>query len=70
MNFETETLDKLYLEISQFTTAKTGREIKLEQQRDKLLEASAEFLEMHQKGWWLPDVRDKLQQVIAEVEGK
>ena len=29
-NMETETLDKLYLEISQFTKAKTAREIELE----------------------------------------
>lgn len=27
---ETETLDRLYLEIAQFTTAKTDRELKLE----------------------------------------
>jgi hypothetical protein len=32
---QTETLDKLFLEWSQFTTAKTQREISLENSRDK-----------------------------------
>ena len=34
---ETETLDKLYLEISQFTKAKTGNEIRLEIMIDILI---------------------------------
>lgn len=37
---ETETMDRLFLELSQFTQAKTGRELKLERenktQADKL----------------------------------
>lgn len=35
---ETETLDRLYLEMSQFTTAKTRKEIKLEKTIDTLTE--------------------------------
>lgn len=38
---ETETLNKLYLELSQFVTAKSAREIKLEQ----LANARIEFIE-------------------------
>lgn len=30
MGYETETIDKLFLELSQFTTAKTKRELRLE----------------------------------------
>lgn len=32
---ETETLDRLFLELSQITQAKTGREIELEKRLDK-----------------------------------
>lgn len=34
MSVDTETLDKLYLEWSQFTTAQTAKEINLERQLD------------------------------------
>lgn len=30
MNMDTETIDRLFLELSQFTTATTGKELKLE----------------------------------------
>lgn len=36
MNEETEIIDKLYLELSQFTTAKTGKEIELERENAEL----------------------------------
>lgn len=34
---DTETIDRLYLELSQFTQAKTARELALEKHRDELL---------------------------------
>jgi len=37
MNKQTEQIDKLFLELSQFTTAKTAREIKLEEVLNELL---------------------------------
>lgn len=33
---DTETIDRLFLELSQFTTARTRRELELEKQRDAL----------------------------------
>lgn len=38
---ETETIDKLYLELSQFTKARTAREIKLQRDYDELIMAVA-----------------------------
>jgi hypothetical protein len=38
---ETETIDKLYLELSQFTKAKTAREIKLQHDYNELIMAVA-----------------------------
>lgn len=35
MSFDTETIDRLYLELSQFTTAKTETEIALERELDE-----------------------------------
>lgn len=43
---ETETLDKLYLEWSQFTQAKTAREIMLAHQVHKLLQAIKPFADV------------------------
>lgn len=42
----TETLDKLYLEWSQFTGAKTARELKLEKQKQELLRSMKPFAEL------------------------
>lgn len=36
MSLETETIDRLFLELSQFTGAKTWREIALEAERDQM----------------------------------
>lgn len=47
MEKTTETIDKLYLELSQFTTAKTRREIQLERiatKHDEVMGALARFL--------------------------
>ena len=36
MSIETETIDRLFLELSQFTTAKTARELELQAQVDRV----------------------------------
>jgi len=41
MQFDTETIDRLFLELAQFSTAVTNREAKLMQQVSDLVEAAA-----------------------------
>jgi len=43
---ELETVNKLYLELSQIATAKTGREIALERDSERLKEVSRERLNL------------------------
>lgn len=46
MSYETETIDKLFLELSQFTKAKTSREILLEHEITCLMIAIRPFAEI------------------------
>jgi hypothetical protein len=42
---QTETIDRLYLELSQFTNARTSREIELERERDEARSLARELTE-------------------------
>ncbi len=65
---ETETLDKLYLEISQITKAKTNKEINLEKTNSDLLEACKVVIELlENRGLW-PTTQDVIRQAIAKAE--
>lgn len=50
MALETETLDKLFLEISQFTSAKTAREIRVAKAFSDLLDDVRAFISDHDNG--------------------
>jgi hypothetical protein len=45
---ETETLDKLYLELSQITKARTCRELQLEKAINTLIEAARPIIRKHE----------------------
>lgn len=46
MNMQTETIDKLFLELSQVTNATTGKELSLQKKVDILLFAMKPFAEL------------------------
>ena len=63
---DTETLDKLYLEISQFTEAKTNREIKLATALDDLMGDVRDFISDENNG--LGPNPDRLRIALRQAE--
>ena len=68
MSTDTETIDRLFLELSQFTTARTRREIELRELNAELLAALidlAELTEEEHRGW--PE-HEKAKAAITKAE--
>ena len=61
---ELETINKLFLELSQVATAQTAKEIELTEQRDTLIAALKQHA-MSKTSW---EGVTKARQIIAEIE--
>lgn len=68
---QTELIDRLFLELSQFTTAKTGREMRLEKELEELEKQEGEYVDGVESGWIAAciDLRRRLNELPEVMDG-